>query len=1044
MRSDDLATGVMLSGDRWAGPVTLNGFDRVGDRFRLTIDRGNGDTEGILVTQNELAGIDVHKASPGVPWRARAAADLLRHVNARNSGSTGFDMDPLPHQIQSIYQITNRPGDVRFLLADEPGAGKTAVASSIMREMRLQKRADKVLVVVPAQLKGQWRAEMKRFAGLSGYVVESGTVRDTNPWPSDEHDILITSIDYAKREKNRESLARMRFDMVVVDEAHHMNSSGKNVSERYRLGEVLSGMSKHMLFLTATPHRGKPENFRLLLKLLEPSTFVDPGLTAADVAARKNHLFLRHLKREMVDMDGNPIFPKRDIRSLKYDMSDPEKIMYKSVSRYVRVQHGRLEAQGERLAPFVLLLIQKRMASSTYALQKTLENRRRRLRESLEDSQQKTVGRPGAGDAPVGQLRFDLDDPFEPADYEDDPEHESWNDGISGISAARSPEELREEILELDGLIESARTTAETKPDRKYEKLREVVDGLGPDGKLLVFSEFVDTLDYLERNIPEPVCRIDGKMKQEQRDGAVEQFRDERRIMLATDAAREGINLQFCHVMLNYDLPWSPIALEQRMGRLHRYGQKKDVVIHNLIARNTIEGDVLERLFCKVDEIRKQYETVDVIGEVLTDVDIRRIMAESLSQNSVTGVDGKVQRASANLDSVRTMLEHTPVNREDALRSKNAVGEQRVDGEYLVRMMRTVFEGLGGRIRHTGGKTRMDVPGDLRGGPLNKRRVDVDGSPDRALARGTPYYDHVASWILDQCRSDLRDGSVFAGDEPGHLAFHTTRLKDRSGNIVDELVQAHLIGADGSVRTVRPDILHDLDMVGGDPGPKPNTDRVTAVASDEAQAKSDRTNDETDRFWRHRLRTTDIGKSLDVMKGQLGDLRFGTSERRELKDQIYELKRQRDRLREQAKNSHLHPNEPTLVGWARVVRRDVTIQDTERIGMEMSMEHERHEGWAPEDVSAKRGIGYDILSRHPDGRERHIEVKARCRTGPVQLTKNEAYTIRNDSCAILHVHVDVGADSCETQVFDRPAALKMTERRLWEIPKSELDGARSS
>ena len=999
----------------------------------MAIVRDDGRNEHIRISQAELDGIKECNTSPGVPWRVRAAVDILRHKHAQSSGYTDYDgMDQLPHQIESIHHIANRPGNIRFLLADEPGAGKTAVASSIMRELQLQGRADRVLVVVPAQLKGQWKSEIMRFAGLSGYIVESGTVSKSNPWPTDEHDILITSIDYAKRDTNRDSLARMRFDLVIVDEAHHMNSSGKNVSVRYRLGETLSEISTHLLFLTATPHRGKAENFRLLLKLLEPTTFSDSNLTVEEVANRKAHLFLRHLKRDMVDMAGNKLFLEQDIKSLTYEMSEPENNMYDRVTAYVRRQHARLVALGERLAPFVLLFIQKRMASSTYALQKTLENRQRRLKEKLDE---------GIGRNPDVLPYFDPADPFEPVDEEDDPEHESWFDTISGISAARTPKELNDEIIELDGLIESARLTAETKPDKKYEKLQEVVNGLGPDGKLLVFSEFVDTLDYLQSNIRESVCRIDGNMKQEKRDEAVQQFSKERRIMLATDAAREGINLQFCHIMINYDLPWSPIALEQRMGRLYRYGQKKDVSVHNLIAGGTVEGNVLERLFEKLGEIRKQYEAVDVIGTVLSDVDIQSIMTESVTQNGATDIEYHVQQASDKLKSVRAMLEHTPVDLEAARRASEKVDEQHTDGQYLVRMMSTVFEGLGGRIRYTKGKTRLDVPHDLRGGPFRRQRDVIDGPPERTLARRTKYYDHIESWITANCLSDLQNGSVFAGNEPGYIIFHKSRLKDRSGKVAVTLVQSHFIDTDGSVRSVQSDILYDLDTVDGDPGTKPDTDKATDAASDEAQTESDRMNMERERIWSHRLRAVDDSQ-IDNLRAQLGEYAFGSDERRDIEEQIEGLERWKSQIQKQAETDRLFPEEPSLVGWVKVVAREIIKQDTENIGMELSMKHERSDGWEPKDVSHKRNIGYDILSRDHGGRERHIEVKARCRTGPVHLTDREKQTIENDPNAVLHIHTEIGTDSWDTQVIEQPARLKLTERHLWEASKSELDRIR--
>ena len=320
MKFEELKRGMMITGPQWDGPVKLEQFETMGEYTKLIIRRENGDLSTI---PTKLDAIEQHIAPAGIPWRVRAAVDMLRHKHARGGGEEYGEMDPLPHQIQSIHHITNQYDDIRFMLADEPGAGKTAVAASVIRDLKLQGRAERTLIVVPAQLKYQWQAELRRFAGLKGHIVD-GSADPTDPWPVDTYDILITSVDYAKRKNNLKTLSNMEFDLVVVDEAHHLNSSGRNVSSRYRVGEVLSKRTTHMIFLTATPHRGKPENFRRLLYLLRPELFPD-GISSEEVAARKSVMFMRHLKQHMTDMDGKPIFTKRTIHTLKYEMSEPEK-----------------------------------------------------------------------------------------------------------------------------------------------------------------------------------------------------------------------------------------------------------------------------------------------------------------------------------------------------------------------------------------------------------------------------------------------------------------------------------------------------------------------------------------------------------------------------------------------------------------------------------------------------------------------------------------------------------------------------------------------
>ncbi|MYC78888.1 MAG: DEAD/DEAH box helicase [Cenarchaeum sp. SB0661_bin_35] len=1020
MKFEELKTGIMIEGTKWDGQVTLEQFENKGEYIKLTIRRDDGSKS---IVREKLEDIHIHHTEYGTPWRTRAAVDMLRHKHAKGSGEEYGEMDPLPHQIQSIYHITSQYDDIRFLLADEPGAGKTAVASSIIRELQLQGRANRTLIVTPAHLKYQWKEELKRFVGLKSYIIEGGTVDQADPWP-DDRDILVTSIDYAKGDTKLATLKHTDFDLVVVDEAHHMNSSGKNVSKRYRVGEALSDISTHMLFLTATPHRGKPENFQRLLKLLRPDLFPD-GLTPEEVAVRKESMFLRHLKTEMVDMEGNPIFKSRTIKSLKYEMSKPEQDMYRMVSNYVRIQHQKLVEMGERLAPFVLLLIQKRMASSTHSLQKTLERRRGRLQDALDSgvllhntSEYRELSDRG------------LDDEDED---EDDPEHERRDDVLSGITASHTPEQLEEEIAELDELIELADQAATTKPDKKLEKLRDIMDNLGED-KLLIFSEFKDTINYLEDNIGEKTCRIDGDMKQEQRDRAVQEFRDTYRIMLATDAAREGMNMQFCNVMVNYDLPWSPIVLEQRMGRLHRYGQEKDVTIHNMIADNTIEGDVLERLSEKIMEIQKQYKAVDVIGTILSEVNMKDIMVESIKGGAATGMDG-VSKIMGGFEQVQKMMKHTPVDLEAALRKKEEIKVKHVDGEYLKRMMYTIFEGLGRRIKSTDKKTTLQVPDELRGMQFRRKHESFNMPVDQLLSRGTKKYKHIEDWVLDNCRVDLQGGSVFAGRHTGHIVFHTTELNDRVGKTAEVLVHAHHITTDGIIESVHPDILGELEDVGGDAGDKPAVN-VGDAAYEDAQMRVDRLNEEEKEFWRRRGETTDIDSVLERLRDDMSEVMNGTTEWNKMDEKRKRLEERQDDMERRATTDKLHVEEPVLMGWVKVIPNKDT-QDTDTRGMNRSMEIERMEGWIPEDVSNKRGSGRDITSRHPDGRERHIEVKSRCAFTEIDFTENEEKARLNDPDYMVDVHIIEGEKHDTFRIYE-PAKLKTKKKVSYGVSISEI------
>ena len=518
-----LKPNTMIEGPMWNGPATF--ISAIPERGMLIIQH-DGETKTVQIPSTNH-GIRP-AAARGEPWRTFVAVERLRHEYARNLGTSG-SADQLPHQLKTIYQVSGEPGRIRYLVADEPGGGKTVVASRIIQELSIQKQVRRALVVVPAMLKYQWQDELKRFVNMESLVIEGDVRGRANPWLSNDKPVLITSMDYAKQKTQMELLEQAEFDLVVVDEAHNLNATGKNVTGRYRLGELLGRISKHMLFLTATPHRGKPENFRLLLKLLEPDLFSNPKMTDEDVYHTKNRLFIRHTKDDMVNMKGDPLFLKRSVKSVKYKMSRTEQDMYDEVTDYVNRQYAiQMGLDANRIATFAVLIIQKRMASSTRALLESLKRRRQKLGDRLKE-----------WDGPVDDdATYDVDDM-------DEDEMEEAENEAAGYTIAQTADDLKNELGKLDGLIKLAEHTSKTKPDTKLERLISEIRGIGND-RLLIFSEYRDTLDYLQENIARmrredgsayDTCRIDGTMKMADREAAQEAFRTHSQIMLATDAA---------------------------------------------------------------------------------------------------------------------------------------------------------------------------------------------------------------------------------------------------------------------------------------------------------------------------------------------------------------------------------------------------------------------------------------------------------------------------------------------------------------------------
>lgn len=1050
-----LKPDTLLEGPMWEGVARFKGITTpYQDTQELHIELDGKRHIISLDATRDDHGIREAKLPKGKPWKTFVAVERLRHEYARNLGTLG-SADPLPHQLKTIYQVSGVPGRIRFMIADEPGGGKTIVASRIIQELFMQKQVQRVLVVVPALLKYQWQSELKQFVNMDSDVIESGTRRQANPWLSEEKPILITSMDYAKQDNQMEMLEQARFDLAIVDEAHNLNATLKNVTGRYRLGELLGRISEHMIFLTATPHRGKADNFRLLLKLLEPDMFDDRKMTEDEVFNKKSKLFIRHTKPDMVDMNEKKLFLDRSVVSLKYNMSKDERRMYEVVSEYVQRQYNlSLDRDPNTIASFALLLIQKRMASSTHALLETLRRRHKKLSERLEG------GILTDGNRVLGDL-----------DSMTDEQKEELERDAEGQTLAQDTYQLRQELNELDGIIETTEAAIDNQPDTKLAKLLAEIDRLGTD-KMLIFSEYRDTLDYLEKNIREHtekimeeydtasndskrptygICRIDGKMPMPVREDMQKVFRTTHQIMLATDAAREGINLQFCHRMVNYDLPWSPISLEQRMGRLHRYGQKEDVEISNMVAADTREGDVMDKLFEKIRLIEKQYPTFNVMGQILAGGDLEGLMTDAIRTGSTEDVGYKVEEAAKRGKRIDEMLGHsTPINTAKVREKIESIKAQRTDGKYLVDGMKELFKNLGGSIRELGGKTSLDVPIEVRYGPLKRVRMRLEEPPDKALARNGNIYNHLMGWVEKNCANDLKSGSVFLDPKglDGWIFFHTIRILNKRRNVAVRLLMAHFYESKSEkVAYVEPFVLHRMKYdEASDAGVQPLMDKVSRAVQKRARIERDKLADERKAFWDHRMdaatrRTRNRKEEITL---EISRTPFGTK-RDELEAEREKVERQLDELRADSEaEMALFPDSGVFQGWVRVKPTDAGPEDpsndpdVEKMGMDVSMEHERSEGFDPKDVSGKRGIGYDILSRHPDGRVREIEVKARCGAGNVQLTQSEYEHAKKSKNAVIHVISNVDRPNQRLTVVSNTGDLKANKTIMYNVGWAEI------
>ena len=589
-------------------------------------------------------------------------------------------IDPLPHQRLAVYEHMLKQPRLRFLLADDAGAGKTIMTGLYIREMLARRLIQRILIVPPAGLVGNWQNEMRELFGMEFVVVMGADLaaRNNNPFSSGGNpDRVICSVDTLRGDRAFSRLSEaavLPYDLVVFDEAHKLSARQDadftvRRSARYELAEALAGVpnrksewalgwsARHLLLLTATPHMGKDYPFFALWKLLDPQTFSTIDAFQAMPRECRERFFIRRTKEEMVTFEGKPLYPKRTTDTFSYDLTQgavSEQTLYDQTTNYLRFIYNRAKLLNKTAAQLALGVFQRRMASSTYALLCSLERRLDRLDGVIQDV---IAGRIDLLKLAKQSERLrDDDDPFDShtADEESGGEGEEENERseaeILGSFVATTLADLEIEKEHVSKLLALAREVQELGHESKFERLRGVIeDKRFRNEKLLVFTEHRDTLSYLKGRLDGlgftgHVASIHGGMNYVERGEQIRFFKKPieeggARVMVCTDAAGEGINLQFCWVMVNFDVPWNPARLEQRMGRIHRYGQKRsEVFIINLIAGKTREGKVVKILLDKLELIRKELKSekvYDVIGRVFEGKSITEYMRRSLEGEDI-------------------------------------------------------------------------------------------------------------------------------------------------------------------------------------------------------------------------------------------------------------------------------------------------------------------------------------------------------------------------------------------------------------------------
>ena len=975
-------------------------------------------------------------------------------------------VDPLPHQLEAVYDYLLKSPRVRFLLADDAGAGKTIMAGLLIRELKLRGLVERVLIVCPANLAFQWQRELKEKFDEKFTVLKGDLIREqfgANQWQ--ENPRAITSLDLAKREEILPGLRQTRWDLVIVDEAHRMSwTPPSRKTARYALGELLRDSSDHLLLLTATPHKGDPENFNLFLQLLDADAYADPDSIRKAMENRVAPFYLRRTKEAMSHFpqrqpDGTwrrlKLFTKRLPHVADFHIEGAEDQLYCDVTRFVKSESHRAALEGDdpraHAIRFLMALYQRRLASSTYALRRSLENRAKRLAEGLRQAQD--LARTAPPDLPSTEEIEEMEDA----------DRERLERLLDAVTLSQNPELTRQEVGALDALAGQARAVEQSGSEAKLTKLRQVLDEEGyfgsPERRLLIFTEFRDTLDYLVERLRAwgfRVGSIHGGMAIGTRDApgtrlfAEQQFKDGAvQILVATEAAGEGINLQCCNVLFNYDIPWNPNRLEQRMGRIHRYGQTKDCLIFNFVATNTIEGRVLGRLLEKLQEIRDALDddaVFNVVGEVLPAGRIEAVLRDyyagdmgdaDLEERLMRDVDeGRFRAICQNaLEGLATRS----LNLEMLTERRARAQERRLVPETIARFLAHAAPLADFQLRPATGLAHTFEPGPT---PPALRRYESQPdwrlpalaqryprfSTDRATAEsanlewvtpGHPLFEALRRHALACGQDALAQGACFyslADDRPFRLDLYRARVADGMGQTAHERLFAVAVTENGHAELADPARLGDLQ-----PAEIPRGAGVPAAATApsaeawlyarafepflgevraERKTEVERVAAHVETSLRALLQREDnligrFGHEVEQgVEGAAGRLAQAESRHAEL---MHRLGRRRQELERQAAlslqaverlaSALVLPHPDRDQPDLRNLRSNPV---TEAVAMRVARAHEEAAHRTVEDVHEKN-LGYDLTSLDPgSGELRLIEVKGiGASTGAIGLTPNE-------------------------------------------------------
>lgn len=821
--------------------------------LEITYKNNRGGLANELLYREDEARLNVQENN--LPWSFDADAEKMKLASEayRISLAHLFDpylavhtssVTPLPHQISAVYQEMLPKLPLRFVLADDPGAGKTIMTGLFIKELIARGDLKRCLIVSPGSLAEQWQDELYSKFHLKFEILTNDRMESTVSGNIfSEADRCICRLDkLARNDELQEKLKVTEWDLIVIDEAHKMSATvwGGEIkyTRRFQLGRLLSNITRNYLLLTATPHNGKEDDFHLFLSLVDPDRFEGTQHSTSQQTIDVSDVMRRLVKEDLLKFDGKPLFPERKAYTVDYDLSPAEANLYKAVTSYVQEEFNRadqLSGDRKNTVGFALTILQRRLASSPEAIYQSLRRRRERLEHRLaEEKMGKRAEEYRNADI------YELDDDDLPAEEQEEMEEQV----VDRASASATIAELEAEINTLKKLEKIANDVRTSGIDRKWDELshllqdnEEMFGDSGQREKLIIFTEHRDTLNYLAGKIrsllgnSDVVVTIHGGMLRDDRRKVEELFKQDKgvRILIATDAAGEGINLQRAHLMINYDLPWNPNRLEQRFGRIHRIGQTEVCHLWNLVANETREGFVFQRLLRKLEEERNALggKVFDILGKVTFDNrSLRHLLIEAVRYGNDPEVRAKLNRVVDNTmdpSVFRKLIEERALT--DDIMNINIVNAIREDMErieahklqphFIETFFIEAFTGLGGKIRkkERGRYEITSVPYQIRnrdiqigfGEPVlnryericfDKEYCTIPGLTQASMiCPGHPLLEATIDLVREKNIDTMKRGSIFVDDsdfsEDAKLLFY-----------IEDAIQDGMILKDGNRRTI--------------------------------------------------------------------------------------------------------------------------------------------------------------------------------------------------------------------------------------------------